>query len=226
MAAVLALAACGEVSVSPADGAPTDDIDAAQSDIDGSPDRPDAQPPGMCVDGVTELLRNAGFEVATQEGATGWSEVAVPAEHLTFPEDQLGGFTVHEGNRAAWMGRATASDQRLSQVVTVPAGNESLTLSFYKCLVTDEDPGEIFDRMTVSLLDREGDPLEPPLIELTNQQAGASCSWNLETLEAKDSHANEEVELEFHVVTDNGTATSFFVDDVSLEARGPCPDAG
>jgi hypothetical protein len=211
------------VSVSSPDGSPSAEIDAAP-DPDGRPDRPDARPPGMCTDGVTELISNGGFEEATQEGATGWTEDAADGDHLTFPEKQLGGFAVHEGNRCGWMGRATISDQRLSQVVLVPEQTTSLTLTFYRCFATGEDPKMVFDTMTVSLLDDGGAPLEPPL-QFTNQDAGETCVW-AQFEHPAGVYAGQEVELEFHVVTDNGTLTSFFLDAVSLAAEGPCPDGG
>lgn len=240
-AALLAgLIACGNVSVPPAaDGAPTGDDggddDEAGGDDEGADDEgarsdaapmPDASPP-TCEDGITQLLVNPGFEEATQEGAIGWSEVSLADEHLTFPEDQLP-ISLQDGNRAAWLGRAFADDQRLSQSLAVPAGTTSLALSYAFCFVTEEDPDAVYDTVTVSLLDGDGAPIGPPLRELSNLDigGGGACLWDDTSIEIEDPHAGEEIIVELRAITDNGTLTSFYFDAMSLEATGPCPDAG
>lgn len=231
--AAAALAACGQVDV-PADPdgtPPGSDIDARPPGpdidarvVDAAP-LPDAPPP-ECREGVTQLLFNGGFEEADQGGAFGWVEDAAPGDHLTYPEDQLGGFDVMEGNRAAWMGRAIPSDQRLSQRVTIPDTTTALDVEMLRCFVTLETTKtEEFDVLTIALLDTNGTELEQ-LARFTNLEIQDTCSWTEIKLDAAAPHAGEELELEFHVVTDQGSQTSFFLDAVSLNATGPCPDAG
>jgi hypothetical protein len=240
VAAVLAgLAACGNVSVPPAvDGAPTGDDggddeggDDQSGDDDGSPPDaapiPDARPP-TCDDGITQLLVNPGFEEATQEGAIGWSEISMEDQHLTFPEDQLP-ISIEEGNRAAWLGRAFADDQRLSQRVTVPAEASALTLSYTFCFVTEEQDDDTYDTVIISLRDAGGGQIGPPLGEFSNLDAvdqDEPCFWDDTLVEIDDSHAGEEITLELRAITDGGTLTSFYFDAMALEATAPCPDAG
>jgi len=219
------LAACGEVSVPPAtDGDPSGPVVDA-SLVDAAP-RPDAAPP-VCEDGVTQLLVNPGFEDATPAGAIGWTEESDAGDHLTYPEDQLGGFAVHEGNRAAWLGRAFEVDQRLSQRVTIPAGTTALSLSLFRCFATEEDQDEeiVFDTLDVSLLDASGAPIGAPLVSFSNVDAGTSCFWDDLERVIDDQHAGEEIQLELHAVTDGGKLTSFFFDTMALNATGPCPSA-
>lgn len=227
LAALLSAIACGGVEVQPgADGAIGDDPDG---DVDpGPPDAsidPDARPV-TCEDGVTQLLYNPSFEEAMNpDGAIGWSEVSDEGEHLTFPEDQLGGFAVFDGNRAAWLGRAFQDDQRLSQIVVVPAATESLSVSFHACFTTEEDPETAFDTLEVSLVDAGGASLGPPLVSYDNLDAGDTCSWELVELEVGAAHAGQEIGLLFRARSDEDTPTSFFIDAVALTALGPCPEA-
>lgn len=238
-AALAGLIACGNVSVPPVvDGAPAGDDggdDEGGADDEGADDEgsrsdaapfPDASPP-TCENGITQLLVNPSFEDATQAGAIGWSEVSLADEHLTFPEDQLP-ISIQDGNRAAWLGRAFADDQRLSQRVTVPADTTSLTLSYAFCFVTDEDPDAVYDTITVSLLDGAGGQIDPPLLQVSNLDigAGGACLWDDASIDIQDPHAGEEITVELRAITDNGTLTSFYFDAMSLEATGPCPDGG
>jgi hypothetical protein len=218
-AAVLSLAACGGVEVQPgADGAIEPDPP------DASVGGPDARP-ATCENGVTQLLYNPSFEEAENpDGAIGWSEQSMEGEHLTFPEDQLGGFAVYEGNRAAWLGRAFADDQRLSQTVAVPATTTSLSLSFYRCFTTEEDQEAVYDTLDVSLLDAGGAALGPPLVSYDNLDADDKCSWELVELDIAAIHAGEEIALQLRADTDGDILTSFFFDAVALTALGPCPD--
>ncbi len=243
-AAVFAcVAACGNVSVPPAiDGAPGGDDggDDDGGDDEGGNDQgeddgaqPDAAPlsdamPPTCEDGVTQLLVNPSFEEATQAGANGWREVSLQDEHLTFPEDQLP-ISIEDGRRAAWLGRAFADDQRLSQGVTVPPGTTALTLSYAFCFVTEEQDDAVYDTVAISLLDGGGGVLGPPLDEFTNLDAvdgDQPCLWEDAQIEIDDSHAGEEIILELRAITDGGTLTSFYFDAMALEATAPCPDAG
>ena len=178
-----------------------------------------------CEGGATQLLYNASFEEAENpDGAIGWSEQSAAGEHLTFPEEQLGGFTVFEGNRAAWLGRAFEDIQSLSQTVTVPEATTSLSLSFYRCFTTDEDCDGVYDTLDVSLLDAGGAALGPPLVSFDNLAAGDSCSWDLVELDIEAVHAGDEIAIQMRASTDEDVLTSFFIDAVALTALGPCPD--
>lgn len=221
--ALAALAGCGGVSESgpPRDGSPGTDARPGQ-ETDGSTRPPvDAQPPGQCEEGVTQLLANPGFDEANpEENAVAWDEVG---GFITYPESQLGGFEVHSPTRAAWIGKVGEPDQKLSQTVTVPPMTTSLALSFYFCFATDRSDEMMFDKVTISLLDAGGAPIEV-LDTYTNQEAGSSCSWAPRTRTVDDPHAGEELTLEFHGQSDESTLTSFFFDTLSLDATGPCPE--
>ena len=222
---VLALSACGTVQKNAgADGAPGSEVDAGEPGSDAAPDEsfPDAAPPGACQDGVTPLLANGGFEEAQPPpvGALGWSEDPSPA---TYPQDQIP-VEVPEGRRAALIGSATAAEVRLTQAFRVPDTAESLSLGGLTCVETEETEQTELDTAQLLLLDDGGTVLEV-LASGSNLDAD-SCppGWTREVLEGIEAHAGEALQLQFLGAFDDGNQTSFYFDDVSLDALGPCPE--
>ncbi len=229
--AIVALAACGGVSVpsdDEDDGTADDGSDGSGSDADGAPspdgspdagEVPDARPPAACEGGAVQLLANASFEDAElPNGAIDWIEDTPP---ITYPVPQIP--FAQDGNRAAWFGDVTRPEQRLIQPVIVPEGATSLSLEYYTCFVTQEDPEQVFDHLTVSLLDSSGNTLEV-LAEYTNKDAEpdeTGCNFRRETLLADNAHAGQEVRLELFGLNDEAGLTSFYFDTLALTATCP-----
>ena len=228
--AVLTLAACGGVKENAgADGSPGSGSDAgvepgsdaAPGDDDDQP-LPDAAPPGACRDGVTPLLTNGGFEQAEPPpvGALGWTEDPSPA---TYPQDQIP-VDVPEGRRAALIGSAVQSEVRLTQAFQVPEAAESLSLTGLTCVETEETEQTELDTARILLLD-EGATVLEELASGSNLDAdGCPSGWTRETIEGIEAHAGEALQLQFLGTFSDGQQTSFYFDDVSLEALGPCPE--
>jgi hypothetical protein len=229
--AVLTLSACGAVKENAgADGSPGSEADAgdelgsdaAPGDDDQPESVPDATPPGACKDGVTPLLANGGFEEAEPPpvGALGWVEDPSPA---TYPQDQIP-VEVPEGRRAALIGSAEATEVRLTQEFQVPETAESLSLSGLTCVETEETEQTELDIAELLLLDDSGTVLEV-LASGSNLDAdGCPPGWTPEALEGIEAHAGEALQLQFLGTFNDGNPTSFYFDDVSLEALGPCPE--
>jgi hypothetical protein len=226
--AVLALAACGGVKENAgADGSTGSGADAGDepgSDAAPGDDQPapDAAPPGACRDGVTPLLANGGFEQAEPPpvGALGWVEDPSPA---TYPEDQIP-VEVPEGRRAALIGSAVQSEVRLTQTFQVPETAESLTVSGLTCVQTEETGQTEIDTARLLLLDDSAAVLEE-LASGSNLDAdGCPSGWTRETIEGIEAHAGEALQLQFLGTFSDGQQTSFYFDDVSLDALGPCPE--
>lgn len=218
---MLALAACGGVKENAgADGSPGPTVDAGDGD---EPEPvPDAAPPGACQDGVTPLLANGGFEEAEPPpvGALGWVEDPSPA---TYPEDQIP-VEVPEGRRAALIGSALETAVRLTQTFQVPATAESLSLTGLTCVETEETEQTELDTAQLLLLDDSGTVLED-LASGSNLDAdGCPPGWTAEAIEGIEAHAGEALQLQFLGTFSDGQQTSFYFDDVSLVALGPCPE--
>lgn len=233
LTAILALAACGAVKENAgADGSPGPQADAG--DEPGSDDAPgddgdqpepvpDAAPPAACQDGVTPLLANGGFEEAEPPpvGALGWVEDPSPA---TYPEDQIP-VEVPEGRRVALIGSAAQGEVRLTQAFQVPAAAGSLRLGGLTCVETEETAQTELDTAQILLLDESGSVLED-LASGSNLDAdGCPSGWTPEAIEDIDAHAGEALQLQFLGTFNDSNQTSFYFDDVSLEALGPCPES-
>ena len=95
-----------------------------------------------------------------------------------------------------------------------------VSLEYYTCFVTEEDPAEVFDHMTVSLLDSSGNTLEV-LAEYTNKDAGTGCNFRRENLLADNAHAGQEIRLELFGLNDEAGLTSFYFDTLALTATCP-----
>jgi hypothetical protein len=229
--AIVAIGACGGVSVpsdDEGDGTAADGSDGSGSDADGAPspdgapdagEVPDARPPEACKGGSVQLLANPSFEVAMLPGgAIDWIENTPP---ITYPVPQIP--AAHDGIRAAWFGDTARPEQRLMQPVIVPDGATSLSLEYFTCFVTQEDEGEVFDTLTVSLLDTSGNRLEV-LAEYTNEDAEpekTGCNFRRETLLADNPHAGQEIRLELFGLNDEAGLTSFYFDTLALTATCP-----
>ncbi len=227
---VLALTACGGVKDS-AGGSPGSEVDAggepgsdaAPDDDDDQPDPvPDAAPPAACQDGVTPLLANGGFEEAEPPpvGALGWVEDPSPA---TYPEDQIP-VEVPEGRRAALIGSALQTEVRLTQAFQVPETAESLSLGGLTCVETEETEQTELDTAQLLLLDESGTVLEELATGSNLDADGCPPGWTPEALQGIEAHAGEALQLQFLGTFNDGQQTSFYFDDVSLDALGPCPE--
>jgi hypothetical protein len=232
LTAVLVLAACGAVKDNAgADGSPGSEADAGDEpgsdaspgdDADQPEPVPDAAPPAACQDGVTPLLANGGFEEAEPPpvGALGWVEDPSPA---TYPEDQIP-VEVPEGRRVALIGSAAEGEVRLTQTVQVPDTAESLSLKGLTCVETDETEQIELDTAKVLLLDDSGTVLEDLASGSNLDDDGCPSGWTPEAIEGIEAHAGEALQLQFLGTFNDSNQTSFYFDDVSLEALGPCPE--
>ena len=123
----------------------------------------------------------------------------------------------HSGQWSAWLcGYGSTHTDTLKQVVTIPAGLSSATLAFWLHVDTEEtSTTTAHDRLRVQLLDASGHVLKT-LATFSNLDAGAG--YRHVTLDASVA-IGKTVTLKFSAREDNAKATSFVVDDVTLEVR-------
>jgi thermitase len=159
--------------------------------------------PAACLQPVA----NGGFE----SGSTSWTQTS---NHTA---DLISNFFPHRGGLGAYMGDANNADDRLSQVIAVPANVISPTLSFYWAMSTDEPSGSAtHDTLDVALYNTGGTLLEdltvPPLDNTATQY-----DWQQVTADLA-AYRGQTVELRIQVTNDATYPTAFYVDDVSLLA--------
>jgi hypothetical protein len=120
----------------------------------------------------------------------------------------------HSGQTLAWLGGSNNERSRISQTVTLPAG-ENATFSYYYRIESQDRCG--YDVGYVRLA--QGSVINAlRSYTLCTTSAGG---WKLDTLDLS-SYAGRQVRLEFYGVTDRLNVSNFFVDDISVQIGESC----
>jgi hypothetical protein len=153
-------------------------------------------PTGTCSS-PGQKLGNPGFE----SGATSWSASAGVLGNTT-------GQTAHSGVSYAWLdGYGTTHTDTLSQTVTLPAGCNSYSLTFWLHIDSAETTTVTqFDRLTVAV----GGTTLATFSNLNKAAGYSQKTFNL------SAFAGQTVTLTFTGVEDVSLQTSFVVDDTAL----------
>ena len=161
--------------------------------------------PNQCVPGegcipvdVTQnvsLLANGSFD----DSAVIWNQLSTEFNNILIVDESnyVGYWAADSPTKFAWLGNAFLEQSSLSQVVTVPEGTQSLTVSFMWQLVSDELPSyPEFNLMGAELLSGDGSSLLYQYLLLGNSDANNAWEPFTETIDAT-SLAGSEVMLHF-----------------------------
>ena len=150
---------------------------------------------------VTTLLTNSDFE----SGPTGWTATfGVISTDASEP--------AHSGSGKAWLGGfGTAHTDRLSQDVTLPASANAVSLSFFLHIDTEENNTQSLDKLRIRVRDASGHL--KTLATYSNQNAAPGYVLRSFDLTAYKGQA---IRLEFEAKEDDGSVTSFVIDDVVI----------
>lgn len=160
---------------------------------------------------VNQLIQNGGFE----SGSFGWTVAGGPG--FAFGQDLS-----FVGSRALILGgRGVANQQVVSQRITIPAGAQTSSLSFRMrsvrpgSLIGGRDPG---DHLRVRIRDANGVLLQELLdtdgviVPATPQRA---LGWD-KFVFSMNAYRGRTIMVVFDAQENNGNATTFYVDGVSL----------
>ncbi len=156
---------------------------------------PTPPPPGGNV------IQNPGFE----SGRVAWTEYSSGGYPLITTDRP------RTGSWSAWNGGYNNAIDQLHQRVTVPSNG---TLRYYWRMETQESGTRVYDWMEVRLYDGNTGDFITTLRRWTN--ASSKNVWSQDSI-SLSSYAGRYVYVLFHTDTDSSYATSFFVDDVSLQ---------
>jgi hypothetical protein len=168
-------------------------------DIDFSASSPPIPPPT-----VVAVLQNGDFE----SGPTAWTSSAnvITNDRREPPRS---------GSMKAWLGGyGTTHTDRLSQQVTLPSSASGISLQFQLHISTAEQELQVFDKLRVRV--RDGDSLRT-LKVYSNLQA--EPGYGLQTF-SLTQFKGRTIRIEFVSEEDNGSETSFVVDDVLIIIEG------
>lgn len=149
-------------------------------------------------------LQNADFEA----GATGWhSSKKVITDDSTEK--------AHSGRWKAWIaGYGERRRDHLWQEVTVPANAGSVALTFYLRVESEEESSRPVDKLFVRARDASG-ALLATLATYSNVDAGSRYVRRSLSL---TPYKGQSLRIAFESSEDDGSATSFLVDDVRIVA--------
>jgi aminopeptidase S len=142
---------------------------------------------------------NGGFE----NGTAPWTTTAGVIDNSTSP------YPARTGSWKAWLnGYGTTHTDTASQSVTIPAGCTSYTLTFYLRINSAETTTTVaYDKLTVQL----GTTTLATYSNLNENASYTARTFNV------SSFAGQTVTLKFTGTEDASLATSFIIDDVSLQ---------
>lgn len=125
----------------------------------------------------------------------------------------LSGRLTHSGKQAAYLAGADNAHDLLATVLKLPAGQTTLTLSFW-WQIQSQEHSRFQDTLTVILADGQGKALQT-LDSLSSRDM--SNQWQQHTL-TLNKFAGQTIQLQFLARTDGEAATDFFVDDIEMIA--------
>lgn len=152
---------------------------------------------------VSNIIANGGFE----NGRSPWVEQSGGGYELVDASNP------HNGQYSAYLcGYSNCADS-IEQQVTIPAGNTSALLTYYWYMSTQKTVHP-YDSLQVQLLDSSGTLLKT-LQTITD--ASQADQW-LQASYDVSAYRGQTVEIAFIGTTDSQQPTSFYIDDVTLNA--------
>lgn len=142
---------------------------------------------------------NGGFE----SGLAGWTEYSFREWPLINHKDDLP-VLPHSGDWAAWLGGDNNEVAYISQTVTLPAGNISLT--FWEKIDSEDYCGFDFAWVSINNID---------ISTINLCQDDNTVGWVKRTI-GLSAYAGQTVSLQIRVKTDESLISNYFVDDVAL----------
>lgn len=161
---------------------------------------------GSC--GSTQLAANGGFE----SGSTSWTLAGSGSGATT--TGIVDTSAPRSGVKEAWLcGYGTTGTQSLLQTITIPASSCTATLSFWVKIATNETTTTTaYDTLKVQIRNTAGTVLATPF---TLSNLNASASYVQKTYDIS-AYKGQTVQVYFLGSEDSSSATSFYIDDVSL----------
>lgn len=167
--------------------------------------------PSSASDDDAQLLLNAGFE----EGVgVGWIFQPGGGSPLIGTVDELG-IAPHDGTYAAEVGNSDGTSEVISQAADVPEGVTGLTLSFHRCVLTDEAAEEkAWDYCSVRS-SSDGSEAQT-LLQESNAEATEACVWSAASITVTSFTAGAPLEILLVASNDVSDATRCLYDSFAL----------
>jgi hypothetical protein len=171
-----------------------------------------------CNETWVPLLQNAGFEA----GTANWNQIS-SGGYAVIVTSAAAGLAAQEGNYMAWLaGYANALDG-VEQLLTIPPDATGLRLSGWICITTEHPAGVgPFDTASIGLSNDGGDIVDRfgfLFWDNENSTGTTSCTWTMFSGDGDSVHAGHTLLFRVAALNDASLHTSFFFDNLLLEAR-------
>ena len=153
----------------------------------------------------SDVLPNGGFE----DPAHKWA--ADPGPTQLCPK--ANGFPAHDA-QSGCLGVNGALVETLSQEVSLPAGADTVTLTGFICIDTDETDSLLHDVLSLDLLD--GQTVIAQLGTLSNRDGGSTCDFRPLQKQARLMGDASSATLRLQTQQDGGKVTPFYPHDLRL----------
>jgi hypothetical protein len=210
---------------------PAAEVDASEQTnpdpvVDARPDAtpPDA-PPDACVPVATEHLLNPVFDLSPN--GVNWIEECLPELCPLISANPTALVEVSDPNKA-WLGGGAGVDfgvasvtDSLYQDITFPASATAFVVSGYYVVDSSEDPDDIYDTLSIDVIETNGTPIEN-VAQIDNLDDTGSLAFVPFTKTLSNNLAGRTVRLRATSTNDIINATNFFLDSMSFKATH-CP---
>jgi hypothetical protein len=159
----------------------------------------------------SNVLANPGFE----SGTAAWSQSSTAGAALVYND----GVYSHTGAGYGWLGGIPGDTDVLAQDIAIPASASRASLRFWYRISTAESAGAPFDTLTVTVNDPSSGVRLATLATFSNADAGTS--WTHSPAYDLTAYKGRTVRLSFTATNDFSNQTSFFLDDLTLDAALP-----
>ncbi|MGC9025202.1 MAG: hypothetical protein ACP5NB_10305, partial [Chloroflexia bacterium] len=180
----------------------------------GTPVPPTATPTPTPACG--EVIQNGDFE----QGYVAWGEESAGGYDII----TNGWSSPYQGSWVAWFGGYDNADDRLYQLIHIPANAQDLqTLRFYLYVETEETGSTPYDEFYLQFFDASWNPLSAPIRLADNT---TPMAWTLQEIDLGgfSTVAGQDLYIQFEGTTDSSLITNFVIDVVSLNIV--CGDGG
>ena len=157
------------------------------------------------------MLSNGGFEDGP--GSAPWVQVKNSTSEI------IDNTQHYSGLYSAWLGGRNTADEEVLQSFVIPYYTDAVTLTFKRLLTTQEVEPLVYDHFEFVLENQVGNEVSPQ-VTFNNLSANRNV-WAAETavFSGFQNWGNRRLRLSIKGMTDGTLPSSFFVDDVSLQAR-------
>ena len=172
---------------------------------------PETPTPELC----TDVMTNGDFE----NGSTGWKESSSQGFQLICTKATCGaGLQPNSGDVLVWLGGGNRERSRLSQTLTIPAGQPA-ALSYYHWIESEDYCGYDYGYVRISVNNTLRTLKRYSLC--SNQHTNG---WVAQSLDLS-AYVGKTVSIEFYVANDRSLISSLLIDDVALRSGDACTTA-